>query len=284
MIHRAISGCLIAACLLAPAWGPAWAQTGASSQPSMPGTPSPAPAESGRFLTQAPASAWRASKLVGLDVYGSDNARIGDINEILVGRDGQAQAVVIGVGGFLGVGEKNVAVPFKALEWASEPRTGAGTGAGVANAPAIPVVPGLSAPGAGTTGPVPGARDAALAPQSGGAVPAPTAGTTGAGAAGPGDPASRFYPDHAVLRMTKADLQNAPAFRFASDRAGASGTNNGGPAGSPAPGGGATKPGSGLAGLGKARRLQSRGGWGAGALCGLGNRADIARRINFVYI
>ena len=80
---------------------------------------------SGQFITQQSPGQWRASKLVGVDVYGTDNAKIGDLREVLVNRDGAAEAVVIGVGGFLGIGEKDVAVPFMALEWASEPRPAA---------------------------------------------------------------------------------------------------------------------------------------------------------------
>lgn len=42
---------------------------------------------------------------------------VGDVNDVVMGRDGQAEAVVIGVGGFLGIGEKNVAVDFDKLSW-----------------------------------------------------------------------------------------------------------------------------------------------------------------------
>jgi sporulation protein YlmC with PRC-barrel domain len=69
----------------------------------------------GTFVQQQQATQWRTSKLVGTDVYGSDNSKIGDINDVLIGSGGSVQAVVVGVGGFLGVGEKNVAIPFDAL-------------------------------------------------------------------------------------------------------------------------------------------------------------------------
>jgi hypothetical protein len=64
---------------------------------------------------------WRTPKLIGVDVYGADNKKIGKI-DILMGHDGKAQAVVIGVGGFLGIGKKDVGVPFSAIEWKTEPR------------------------------------------------------------------------------------------------------------------------------------------------------------------
>ena len=68
------------------------------------------------FMQQQNASEWRGSKLIGASVYGPDKKSIGDINDVLIGNDGRVTAVVVGVGGFLGVGEKNVALPFQALD------------------------------------------------------------------------------------------------------------------------------------------------------------------------
>ena len=68
----------------------------------------PAP-NNGQFITQEKAGQWRASKLRGLNVYNNNNEKIGDINELLVDGTGKIQAVVIGVGGFLGMGEHDVA-------------------------------------------------------------------------------------------------------------------------------------------------------------------------------
>ena len=50
-------------------------------------------------------------------MYTPNNKKIGDINEILLDKTGNVEAVVIGVGGFLGIGAKEVALPFKSLEW-----------------------------------------------------------------------------------------------------------------------------------------------------------------------
>jgi sporulation protein YlmC with PRC-barrel domain len=61
-----------------------------------------------------------ASKLIGFPVYTSaanDAERIGEINDIVIGQDGDVAAVILGVGGFLGVGEKNVAVSYEDLQW-----------------------------------------------------------------------------------------------------------------------------------------------------------------------
>ena len=68
------------------------------------------------FIQNQDSTDWRGSKLIGATVYGPDNKSIGDINDVLIANDGKINAVVIGVGGFLGVGEKNVAVPFDKLQ------------------------------------------------------------------------------------------------------------------------------------------------------------------------
>lgn len=60
------------------------------------------------------------SRLIGAPVYstaGDDAEEIGSINDLVFSENGQIEAVVIGVGGFLGIGEKNVAVDFDALEF-----------------------------------------------------------------------------------------------------------------------------------------------------------------------
>ncbi|TIX66639.1 MAG: PRC-barrel domain containing protein, partial [Mesorhizobium sp.] len=60
------------------------------------------------------------SKIMGAAVYDStadDATKIGDVNDIVLDKNGNAKLVVIGVGGFLGVGEKNVAYDFNKLEW-----------------------------------------------------------------------------------------------------------------------------------------------------------------------
>src|SRR3954452_19085850 len=101
---------------------PAWAQTNPPA-PSSPPPTTAAPAQSGQFLTQEKPNQWRASKLRGLDVYNNSNEKIGDIREVLLDRDGKAEAVVIGVGGFLGMGEHDVAVPFSEIRFVDQPRT-----------------------------------------------------------------------------------------------------------------------------------------------------------------
>ena len=58
----------------------------------------------------------RASKLIGTKVVNAANETVGDVNEIVLGRDGKVAAVIIGVGGFLGIGEREVAVSFNSLQ------------------------------------------------------------------------------------------------------------------------------------------------------------------------
>jgi sporulation protein YlmC with PRC-barrel domain len=78
-------------------------------------------AQTGKFITQEKADQWRASKLVGVNVYNQNNDKIGDISEVIVDKGGKADAVVIGVGGFLGIGQKDIAVSFNDLKWSDQP-------------------------------------------------------------------------------------------------------------------------------------------------------------------
>ncbi|MBU4529222.1 MAG: PRC-barrel domain-containing protein [Hoeflea sp.] len=62
-----------------------------------------------------------ASDLIGANVYESsaqDAASIGEINDIVVSPEGEVSSVIVGVGGFLGIGEKDVEVEYSTIEWA----------------------------------------------------------------------------------------------------------------------------------------------------------------------
>lgn len=65
-------------------------------------------------------SDWRASKLIGAKVVNTANESIGDINDLLVDGSGQVSQVIVGVGGFLGIGEKDVALSFDELTFARD--------------------------------------------------------------------------------------------------------------------------------------------------------------------
>ena len=123
---------------------------------------------------------WRASKLVGLSVYNDNNESLGSINDLLTDKSGNIKAVVIGVGGFLGVGEHLVAVPLDKIKFVNEPIVYAGAAApapGAANRPAT------------TTGAAPNAPAVASKPNP-------------------------WYPDHAVLSATKDQLKAMPEFKY----------------------------------------------------------------------
>jgi sporulation protein YlmC with PRC-barrel domain len=59
----------------------------------------------------------RASKIVGAKVYDRDNQSMGSVKDIVLDKDGKVANVVVGVGGFLGVGDKDVAVPLSAIKF-----------------------------------------------------------------------------------------------------------------------------------------------------------------------
>ena len=166
-------------------------------------------AASTQFYTVMSANQWRASKFVGVDIYGATNEKIGDVNDIIIDGQGNINAVVIGVGGFLGIGEKDVAIPFRTVEWMMTDHNArsASTGAlGTSNAP--------TANNNGAMGTNSTANSAANNAGSNAANRAAnSADVTGTTVAGSTD--NRAYPDHGVLRMTKQDLQNAPSFHYA---------------------------------------------------------------------
>lgn len=83
------------------------------STESMP-APDSTPVE--RFITMEAPNDWMASELIGSTVYGPAEENLGNINDLVADADGRVKAVVIGVGGFLGIGEKDVAVPFASVE------------------------------------------------------------------------------------------------------------------------------------------------------------------------
>ena len=93
----------------APATPPAATGDATATPPAAAGAAT-APTATGRFIPAPSQDDWVASRLIGSTVYSPANESLGDINDIVASQDGQVKAVVIGVGGFLGIGEKNVAV------------------------------------------------------------------------------------------------------------------------------------------------------------------------------
>ena len=138
---------------------------------------------------------WRVSKVVGLSVYNENNESLGSINDLLTDKDGNIKAVVLGVGGFLGVGEHLVAVPFDKIKFVNEPVAYTGVAGGPnANAPGTRPAPSTTT-GAATTNPAPATSTT------------PAAATT--------VKANPWYPDHAVFSATKDQLKATPEFKYA---------------------------------------------------------------------
>jgi sporulation protein YlmC with PRC-barrel domain len=196
--------------------------SGATAPPSS-GATSGGMDQHDRFLTRIEPDQIQASRLIGTTVVGQNNEAIGDINDVIVDRNGQAVAVVVGVGGFLGIGEKDVAVPFQAVAFTPGGQAGGGAAQRVGSAT--------------TTGSTSGSPRQDMASNRSTA----TTGNTGAG--GPTAANNRGLPDRIMLRMSKSDLQNAPAFQTARGGNGAGRT-----AGSTGDGGGSTAPGTSTAG------------------------------------
>jgi len=171
--------------------GAAFAQSPAATTTDKAGTP---PAASSTATTSTTASAsslkgdWRASKLAGLSVYNDKNESVGSINDLLTDKSGNIKAVVIGVGGFLGVGEHLVAVPFDKVKFVTEPvaYTGASNTSGTGTARTSSNTSPSTTTGAATT-------------------TAPAASTA---------KANPWYPDHAVFNATKDELKAMPEFKY----------------------------------------------------------------------
>ena len=165
MSTKLLIGGLLASALIVPALGQS--NPPAANPPAKVETTTTAPAATGHM--------WRASKLKGLNVYNDKNEKVGDINEILLDKSGKVDGVVIGVGGFLGMGEHDVKVEMSKLKFVDEPvRTSSTT----------------------TT-------------TTTGAANRPAASTTTA------SNEHKWYPDHAVLAgATKDSLKGMPQFKY----------------------------------------------------------------------
>jgi len=122
---------------------------------------------------------WRSSKLIGLSIYNDQNEKLGDISEILLDKSGKADFVVIGVGGFLGIGQHDIMVEMSKLKFVDEPVRTSSTA--------------TSTTGSATT-------------STTNRPPTTTTTTT---------TKSKWYPDHAVLGgATKDSLKNMAEFKY----------------------------------------------------------------------
>ncbi len=178
---------LLITCIAATTIGIGAAVAADTTTPSAPANASAdatTPAEV--FIDKQDVGLVRAPKLVGVAVYGSDNKSVGKIDDILIDHNGAVKAVVIGIGGFLGIGKKDVAVPFNSLHWQTEQRSVAINEPPAANP-------------AGNSGSMTATNDKPATKRI--------------------DPAAaeayQGYPDRAMIDATQAQLKSAPEFKYA---------------------------------------------------------------------
>ena len=130
---------------------------------------------------------WRSSKLVGVKVYNNNNENVGSIDDLLVYKSGNVKGVVIGVGGFLGMGEHLVAVSFDQVKFSDQP-VQSNT---ASNAPASGTTSSTTPPATTTTGAATGTSSSSMSSSKG-----------------------RWYPDHAMINASKDQLKSMPEFKY----------------------------------------------------------------------
>jgi sporulation protein YlmC with PRC-barrel domain len=134
---------------------------------------------------QAYKGQWRIYKMIGLDVYNQNDEKVGDISELLVDQTGKIQTAILGIGGFLGVGERLVSVNFDQLKFVNQP---------------------VELKIASSTPPAPPTKNADTATQ------------TTTGSATTARPArnsnEQWYPDHAVINISADQLKAMPRFEY----------------------------------------------------------------------
>jgi sporulation protein YlmC with PRC-barrel domain len=175
MRTRYLVGGLLAAALLSST---AIAQTTA---PAPSANPPAATTASNQTINKS--THWRASKMKGLNVYNEQNEKVGDINDIILDKDSKVTGYVIGVGGFLGMGEHDVMFEPGKIKFVNEPVRTASTTTTTTT----------------TTNPPPANPNAA--PTTTKNVSATTRTT-------------EWYPDHAVISGTKDQLKAMPQFKY----------------------------------------------------------------------
>jgi sporulation protein YlmC with PRC-barrel domain len=91
------------------------AQTPQTTMPAV--TPLTPAAQAGQVLTTMPAESLTVTHWYKQNIYDQGDNKIGEVKDVLVDKDGKIVALVVGAGGFLGMGEKDVAVPFNAVSF-----------------------------------------------------------------------------------------------------------------------------------------------------------------------
>ena len=125
MISAAISALMVSGAL---------AQADMSPKPAAPAAPAAkadaAPHDTAKFIAAQNTDQWVFSKFKGTDVLGPDNAHIGNVSDMLFDKNGKILGLIVGVGGFLGIGEKSVAIDMSAFQPVPADTGSSSTGAG----------------------------------------------------------------------------------------------------------------------------------------------------------
>ncbi len=116
---------LAALLLAAPA---TFAQTTNNPAPGAPAATAPTKSGDMQFYSRQ-ATDMRASFLIGANVTNMANETVGEINDLVLDKDGKIAAVIVGVGGFLGIGEREVALDHKSLSIKYDPNAKTSAGA-----------------------------------------------------------------------------------------------------------------------------------------------------------
>jgi sporulation protein YlmC with PRC-barrel domain len=67
-------------------------------------------------MSAVPTDSWTVTNYYKQDVYDPSQSKVGSVDDVLLDKSGKVTGLVIGVGGFLGAGEKDVIVPFTAVK------------------------------------------------------------------------------------------------------------------------------------------------------------------------
>ncbi|MBV9568046.1 MAG: PRC-barrel domain-containing protein, partial [Hyphomicrobiales bacterium] len=130
---------------------------------------------------------------------GPDNQSIGKVSDVLIDGSGTVKAVVVGVGGFLGVGQKDVGLPFGEVKWSDEP---------IVEPTPAPSTAAQPTPLSNTSS---GASTNRNASSLAATLP-------GSSAVTPPRTTVYDYPDHGAVSLTKEQLKAAPDFHYASGK------------------------------------------------------------------
>jgi hypothetical protein len=157
-------------------------------------------AVNGPFVTVPQTGAWRVTNLEGKNVEDANGESIGSIIDVLVNQRGEVIAVLVGVGGFLGIGEKHVAVAMSALEFGPGKTEGLPTQEELRTEQQQMQEQAMNRPATGSTPTAPSTTPTMMAPTTG--VPEPTTPVVG----------EDNLPDRIVLSVTREELEAAPAY------------------------------------------------------------------------